>query len=70
MLEASIPVVTNSECSNVWPNVNDGQICAGGVEGTDTCQVKKVDLITTEFDTFFATFILILTINRETAVVL
>ena len=40
LLEATVPVVTKETCQTKWPSVEDGMICAGGEEGTDTCQVR------------------------------
>ena len=39
LLEVSVTVVTNTECSTAMSNINDGMLCAGGVEGEDSCQV-------------------------------
>ena len=44
LLEATVPVVTKETCQTKWPSVEDGMICAGGEEGTDTCQVRKFRL--------------------------
>ena len=36
-------VVTNEVCAVAYPNtITDGMICAGGVEGQDSCQVSLV----------------------------
>ena len=35
-------VVTNDVCSTAYSGINDGMICAGGVEGEDSCQVSMV----------------------------
>ena len=43
LLEATVPVVTKETCQTKWPNVEDGMICAGGEEGTDSCQVFLLD---------------------------
>ena len=39
LLEVSVTVVTNTECSTSMPDINEGMLCAGGVEGEDSCQV-------------------------------
>ena len=33
-------VVTNDVCSTAYSGINDNMICAGGVEGEDSCQVS------------------------------
>ena len=33
-------VVTNEVCSTAYSGINDNMICAGGVEGQDSCQVS------------------------------
>lgn len=45
LLEVDIPVVTYAECNRAmgvkYPETpNNGQICAGGVEGQDACEVE------------------------------
>ena len=39
LLEVDVPVVTSTVCSSAMGPMEDGQICAGGVEGKDSCQV-------------------------------
>ena len=40
LMEVVVEVVTNEQCSAVYQGtINDGMICAGGVEGEDSCQV-------------------------------
>ena len=34
----SVPVVTPEECAETMGTMEDGMICAGGVEGEDSCQ--------------------------------
>ena len=36
----SVPVVTPSECAVTMGTREDGQICAGGEAGKDSCQVR------------------------------
>ena len=39
LMEVAVEVVTNEQCSTVYQDtINDGMICAGGVEGEDSCQ--------------------------------
>jgi len=38
LMEVEVGVVTNDVCSNAYTGINDGMICAGGVEGEDSCQ--------------------------------
>ena len=33
-------VVTNEVCSSAYTGINDNMLCAGGVEGQDSCQVS------------------------------
>ena len=41
MREVEVPVVTNAQCqANHTASINDNMICAGGVEGQDSCQVS------------------------------
>ena len=40
LLEVDVPVVTNEVCSEVFSTIDEGEICAGGVEGQDSCGVK------------------------------
>ena len=40
LMEVEVAVVTNDVCSNACTGINDGMICAGGVEGEDSCQVN------------------------------
>ena len=35
-------VVTNDVCSTAYSGINDNMICAGGVEGEDSCQVSMM----------------------------
>ena len=37
--EVSVPVVSNSQCATSMKLRNKGQICAGGEDGKDSCQV-------------------------------
>ena len=38
-MEVAVEVVTNEQCSTVYQDtINEGMICAGGVEGEDSCQ--------------------------------
>ena len=40
-MEVEVGVVTNEVCAVAYPNtITDGMICAGGVEGQDSCQVS------------------------------
>ena len=39
LLEVSVPVVTNTQCSSSMGPIEDGQICAGGEAGKDNCRV-------------------------------
>ena len=40
LLEVRVPVVNNKKCNAaMWTDITDGMICAGGVEGKDTCKV-------------------------------
>ena len=41
LLEVSLPVVTNAQCATSMGLIEDGQICAGGEAGKDSCQVKE-----------------------------
>lgn len=41
LLEVSVPVVTPAECAVSMGTREDGQICAGGEAGKDSCQVKR-----------------------------
>ena len=48
LLELEVPVVTKETCTTAMADfaaINDGMICAGGVEGKDTCQVRHPQLI-------------------------
>ena len=36
----SVPVVTQAECAVTMGTREDGQICAGGEAGKDSCQVS------------------------------
>merc|ERR1711981_286813 len=38
LMEVEVAVVSNEVCSNVYSGINEGMICAGGVEGEDSCQ--------------------------------
>ena len=42
LMEVEVGVVTNTVCATVYSGINDGMICAGGVEGEDSCQVSMV----------------------------
>ena len=39
LLEVSVPVVTSTQCATSMGPMENGQICAGGEEGKDSCQV-------------------------------
>ena len=39
-MEVEVGVVTNTVCGTAYSGINDGMICAGGVEGEDSCQVS------------------------------
>ena len=61
LLEVDVPVVTNEVCNEAWlaairekyPDeeisdfdfIDEGQICAGGVEGEDSCKVNHLHFI-------------------------
>ena len=48
LMELEVPVVTKETCTTAMADfaaINDGMICAGGVEGKDTCQVRHPQLI-------------------------
>ena len=40
LMEVEVGVVTNEVCSTAYSGINDNMICAGGVEGQDSCQVS------------------------------
>ena len=40
LLEVSVPVVTSTQCATSMGPMEDGQICAGGEAGKDSCQVR------------------------------
>ena len=40
LMEVEVGVVTNDVCSSAYTGINDGMLCAGGVEGEDSCQVN------------------------------
>ena len=40
-LQVSVPVVTPAQCAVSMGTREDGQICAGGVEGKDSCQARQ-----------------------------
>ena len=40
--KVSLPVVTPAQCATDVTNVEDGMICAGGVEGESSCIVSAV----------------------------
>ena len=45
LLEVEVPVVSKETCTTAmadFTTVNDGMICAGGVEGKDSCQVSSI----------------------------
>ena len=42
LMEVEVAVVTNDVCSTAYSGINDGMLCAGGVEGEDSCQVSLV----------------------------
>ena len=39
-LQVSVPVVTPAQCAVSMGTREDGQICAGGVSGKDSCQAR------------------------------
>ena len=39
LMEVSVPVVTNIQCATSMYPREEGQICAGGEDGKDSCQV-------------------------------
>ena len=41
-MEVEVAVVTNDVCSTAYSGINDNMICAGGVEGEDSCQVSMM----------------------------
>ena len=41
LYELEVGVVTNDVCSSAYTGITDGMICAGGVEGQDSCQVSR-----------------------------
>ena len=45
LLEVSVPVVTSTQCATSMGPVEGGQICAGGEEGKDSCQVTFIVVI-------------------------
>ena len=42
LLEVEVPVVTNDQCKTTMgsSSITDSMICAGGVAGKDSCQVR------------------------------
>merc|ERR1712066_170511 len=38
LMEVEVAVVTNDVCSTAYSGINENMICAGGVEGEDSCQ--------------------------------
>ena len=40
LLEVEVPVVTKETCAAAMSGITDSMICAGGVAGYDSCQVK------------------------------
>ena len=38
LMEVAVEVVTNQQCSTAYQGIDEGMICAGGVEGEDSCQ--------------------------------
>ena len=54
LLEVEVPVVTKETCTTAMADfaaINDGMICAGGVEGKDSCQVS-ISTITTKHQSY------------------
>ena len=45
LLEVSVPVVTSTQCATSMGPMEGGQICAGGEEGKDSCQVTFIVVI-------------------------
>lgn len=42
LLEVEVEVVTNAQCKTTMLGlITDGMLCAGGVAGEDSCQVKE-----------------------------
>ena len=39
-LQVAVPVVTPAQCATSMGTREDGQLCAGGVAGKDSCQVS------------------------------
>ena len=39
-MEVEVGVVTNDVCSTAYSGINENMLCAGGVEGQDSCQVS------------------------------
>ena len=44
-MEVEVAVVTNDVCSTAYSGINDNMICAGGVEGEDSCQVSMMMMV-------------------------
>ena len=43
LLEVDVPVVTPEQCATSMGPMMEGQICAGGEEGKDSCQVLNIN---------------------------
>ena len=41
LMEVEVPVVTKETCAAAMSGITDSMICAGGVAGYDSCQVKS-----------------------------
>ena len=39
--EVDVPIMDNSECNDVYGNINDGHICVDSTGGRGTCNVRK-----------------------------
>ena len=48
LMEAEVPVVTNEQCKTTMSGIDDSMICAGVVEGKDSCKVSPGDKHSTQ----------------------